>query len=141
MIVMPTVLAEADQITVEEFLAFYDARPKGEKWELVEGIARMAASPINWHQRIVANLVLALDDIKIAQNAPWTAIPGIGMRVPISPNSLPEPDAYVQEAPLEGVSVTSDALLIFEVLSRTNTKADRAWRKRIYASGRTVNTM
>lgn len=30
--------------------------------------------------------------------------------------------------------VTDDALVIFEVLSRSNTKADQAWRRKVYAS-------
>jgi hypothetical protein len=30
--------------------------------------------------------------------------------------------------------VTDDALVLFEVLSRSNTKADQAWRRKVYAS-------
>lgn len=33
-----------------------------------------------------------------------------------------------------GLPETRDALVIFEVLSRSNTKADQAWRRRVYAS-------
>ena len=30
--------------------------------------------------------------------------------------------------------MTEDALVLFEVLSRSNTKADQAWRRKVYAS-------
>jgi Uma2 family endonuclease len=59
---------------------------------------------------------------------------GVGTRVPISPHSLPQPDVYIQDGAALPSYVTDDALVLFEVLSKSNTKADRAWRKRIYAS-------
>ena len=61
-------------------------------------------------------------------------MPGIGTRVPVSPNSLPQPDVFVLEGRLTGGSETDDALGLFEVLSRSNTKADQLWRRRVYAS-------
>ena len=126
--------AEPDPMTIEEFLEFTDTRPDGERWELIEGVAIMNAAPTAWHQRIAQNLGTALDNIKLASGALWTANLGIGTRVPISPNSLPQPDVYVQESQLLGLPVTDDALILFEVLSKSNTKADQAWRKRVYAS-------
>ena len=131
---MPAKLAEIDQMTIEEFLAFYEARPDGEKWELIEGVAVMSPSPTQWHQRIALNVAGALDASKIASGASWTAILGVGTRVPISPRSLPEPDLYVQAGLTTGTSTTDDALILFEVLSKSNTKADQAWRRRVYAS-------
>lgn len=131
---MPVKLAEADQMTVEEFLAFAEARPDGERWELIEGVATMNASPTDWHQRIVLNIAFALDAAKLGSGASWTSLLGVGTRVPISPNSLPQPDLFVKEGPLHDSPVTDDALIVFEVLSRSNTAKDRAWRKRIYAS-------
>lgn len=131
---MPTKLAEADQMTVEEFLAFTESRPDGEKWELIEGVAVLSPSPTQWHQRIVANITATLDAAKLASGASWVAIPGVGTVVPISSNSLPQPDVYVQESALQNSHITEDAIVIFEVLSRANTRKDRAWRKRVYAS-------
>jgi hypothetical protein len=61
-------------------------------------------------------------------------MPGVGTRVPISPRSLPQPDVFVKETPTTGSPVTDDALVLFEVLSRSNTKADQAWRRKVYAS-------
>ena len=131
---MPAMLAEIDQMTIEEFLAFYDSRPDGEKWELIEGVAVMSPSPTEWHQRIAANLTAALDAAKLATGAPWTAVLGVGTHVPVAPNSLPEPDVFVKSGTLTNSSTTDDALVLFEVLSKSNTKADQAWRRRVYAS-------
>ena len=131
---MPAKLAEIDQMTIAEFLAFYDSRPRGEKWELIEGVAVMSPSPTEWHQRIAANLTAALDAAKLATGAPWTAVLGVGTHVPVSPKSLPEPDVFVKAGTLTNSSTTDDALILFEVLSKSNTKADQAWRKRVYAS-------
>ena len=131
---MPVKLADADQMTVEEFLGFYDSRPDGEKWELIEGVAIMSPSPTEWHQRIALNIAGALDAAKLKSDASWVALLGVGTRVPASPNSLPQPDVFVKAGVATGSSITDDALVLFEVLSKSNTRADRAWRKRVYAS-------
>ncbi len=131
---MQAKLAPEDQMSVEEFLAFAEQRPEGERWELIEGMAVMNAAPTQWHQRIALNIGSALDAIKLAQTAKWTANLGVGTRVPASTNSLPQPDLVVQEHELLGLPVTEDSLIIFEVRSKSNTKADRSWRKQVYSS-------
>jgi Uma2 family endonuclease len=40
----------------------------------------------------------------------------------------------VKETPNAGLPTTDDALVLFEVLSRSNSKADQAWRRKVYAS-------
>jgi Uma2 family endonuclease len=127
-------LAEADQMTIEEFLAYMDTRPDGERWELIEGVAVMNASPTQWHQVIASNIVRFLMNEKAASNTSWLPLLGVGTRVPISPNSLPQPDVYVQEGKAQLSPITDDAAVLFEVLSKSNTKSDRAWRKRVYTS-------
>ena len=131
---MSAKLAEADQMTVEEFLAFTDARPDGEKWELIEGKACMSPSPTDWHQIICGNVLHALLSFKQSQRSSWLPMIGIGTKVPISPNSLPQPDVFVKEGAVTGSHVTEDALIVFEVLSTSNTKSDQAWRRRVYGS-------
>lgn len=131
---MAAKLAEADQMTVEEFLAFYDSRPDGERWELIEGVAIVNAAPTEWHQRIAQNVSGVLDAWKLKTGAKWTAILGVGTRVPNSPNSLPQPDLFVKSGEAANSSVTDASLVIFEVLSKSNTKADQTWRKRVYSS-------
>ncbi len=127
-------LAPEDQMTVEEFLAFAEARPDGERWELIEGVAIMNAAPAEFHQLIAGNILSWLIVYKTACGATWTALMGVGTRVPASPNSLPQPDVYIKAGAPTAFSITEDALVLFEVLSKSNTKADQAWRKRVYAS-------
>jgi hypothetical protein len=61
-------------------------------------------------------------------------MPGVGTRVPVSPRSLPQPDVFVKQAEATDSPVTEDAVVVFEVLSRSNPKADQAWRRKVYAS-------
>ena len=129
-----TKLAPEDQLTIEEFLAFTDARPDGERWELIEGVAVMNPSPVEHHQLVVLNIGRYLMEHKERTGATWMPLLGVGTRVPASPRSLPQPDVFVKEGGATDLAVTEDALVIFEVLSRSNTKADQAWRRKVYAS-------
>lgn len=127
-------LPPEQQMTIDEFLAFCAERPDGERWELIEGVAIMNASPVQIHQMVAINIASVLRAKKIELGASWTPLLGVGTRVPVSPNSLPQPDVYVQAGEILDSPTTSDALVIFEVLSRSNTKADQEWRRRVYAS-------
>ncbi len=129
-----TKLAPEDQMTIEEFLAFTDTRPDEERWELIEGEPVMSPSPIDDHQMIASNIVAYLIAHKRRTDASWYPMLGVGTRVPISPRSLPQPDVFVKETPTTGSPVTDDALVLFEVLSRSNTKKDQDWRRKVYAS-------
>ena len=40
----------------------------------------------------------------------------------------------VKEAQLTGTSVSDESLVLFEILSTSNTVSDQAWRRRVYAS-------
>jgi Uma2 family endonuclease len=127
-------LAPGEGLTIEEFLAFTASRPQEERWELVEGVPVLNPSPIGIHQMVAANIVSFLLVRKRETGAGWTPLLGIGMAVPISPNSLPQPDVYVLEGAVPDTHLTDDALVIFEVLSRSNTRADQDWRRKVYAS-------
>lgn len=127
-------LAPEQQLTIEEFLAFTDTRPDEERWELIEGVAVLNPSPVEHHQVVVLNIGTFLMSHKLRTGASWLPMPGVGTRVPVSPRSLPQPDVFVKEGAATDRPVTDDALVLFEVLSRSNTKADQAWRRRVYAS-------
>ena len=129
-----TKLAPEQQLTIEEFLAFTGTRPDGERWELIEGVAILNPSPVEHHQMVASNIVAYLIDHKRKAGAAWFPMLGVGTRVPVSPRSLPQPDVFVKEGAATDQSVTEDALVLFEVLSRSNTKADQAWRRKVYAS-------
>ena len=127
-------LAPDQQLTIEEFLAFTETRPQEERWELIEGVAVMNPSPVEHHQVVVTNIATHLMAHKQRTGVTWLPMLGVGTRVPISPRSLPQPDVFVKEGAATGSPVTDDALVLFEVLSRSNTKADQAWRRKVYAS-------
>ena len=127
-------LAPGEGLTIAEFLAFTATRPQEERWELVEGVPVLNPSPIQTHQLVAASVVSFLLKQKEAKGASWIPLLGVGTTVPVSPNSLPQPDVYVQEGAVLDSHVTDDALVIFEVLSRSNRKADRDWRRKVYAS-------
>jgi Uma2 family endonuclease len=129
-----TKFAPEQQLTIEEFLAFTDTRPDGERWELIEGVAILNPSPVDYHQIVVTNIATYLMAHKQSSGVTWLPMIGVGTRVPISPNSLPQPDVFVKEGAATGSPVTDDAVVLFEVLSRSNTKADQAWRRKVYAS-------
>lgn len=128
-------LAPDEQMTIEEFLAFTASRPDEERWELIEGVPVSNPSPVKAHQLVAGNIVGWLPAEKARKGAAWLPLPGVGTLVSASPRSLPQPDIYVQASSEAGdTSLTDDALVLFEVLSRSNTKADQAWRRRVYAS-------
>jgi Uma2 family endonuclease len=127
-------LAPEQQLTIGEFLAFTDTRPEGERWELIEGVAVLSPPPVDYHQVVVGNIVVFLLRAKSEKNAAWLPLLGTGTRVPASVNSLPQPDVMVKELPLTGSPVSDEALVLVEVLSKSNTKADLAWRRRVYSS-------
>jgi hypothetical protein len=80
---MPAKLAEADQMTIGEFLAFTRSRRDGGIWELVEGVAVMSPPPTEWHQTICTNAVYRPMGGKLALGASWQPMPpGAGTRVP-----------------------------------------------------------
>jgi len=127
-------LAPGEGLTIDEFLAFTATRPQEERWELVEGVPVLNPSPIQVHQLVAINISSLLMRHKQATGAGWTPLLGVGTAVPASPSSLPQPDVYVQEGAVVDSHVTSDALVIFEILSPSNTRADREWRRKVYAS-------
>jgi Uma2 family endonuclease len=127
-------LAPEQQMTIEEFLAFTATRPEEERWELIEGVPVLNPSPIDYHQIVVTNISGFLWRFKTEGNPSWFPLLGTGTRVPASEHSLPQPDVMVKEHPPTGAAVSDDALVLFEVLSRSNTKADQAWRRKVYSS-------
>lgn len=121
-------------LSIEEFLDYVEERPDGEKWELIEGVAVLSPTPTDFHQIIVGNLITALSNWKAAHAAPWFPMPGVGTKVPASPQSLPAPDVMVKQSAATGSHTSDDALVLFEVMSPSNTKADRDWRLSVYRS-------
>ena len=125
-----------DEMTIEAYLAFTETRPREERWELIEGRPVIGPSPTLWHQQIAANICVSLTKLRDQHDLPWIALLGTGTIVPVSPRSLPQPDVMVLPGIVEegDTHYTDDVLILFEVLSRSNRRADQLWRRRVYAS-------
>jgi Uma2 family endonuclease len=136
MSIMGIPIIDTGPMTVDEFYAFTDTRPDGEKWELIGGEPILNAAPSKLHQRIVKNVIVALDNLQTELAAPWEVLPGIGVR--ISDSDRPEPDVVV--VPLESSSLvpherdTSDVIVAFEVLSPSTKNRDLRWKRTAYPS-------
>src|SRR2546423_322567 len=121
-------------MTVDEFYAFTDARPDEEKWELIDGEPILNASPSDFHQLILRNLVVALTVQQRNSSASWVAIPGIGAFV--SRTSRPEPDVMILPKPPERGTPprrdTTEAVALFEIMSPSTANRDLKWKRIAY---------
>ena len=131
---VPTI--KTGPMTVEEFYAFTDMRPDGEKWELIDGEPILNASSSKLHQRIVKNLGFVLATLERRPGTIWEMLPGLGVRV--SDTSRPEPDLLI--IPMSGDSADSqgrdrdDVIVAFEVLSPSTASRDLRWKRTAYTS-------
>jgi Uma2 family endonuclease len=126
---VPTI--KTGPMTVEEFYAFTDTRPDNEKWELIEGEPVLNASPSPTHQWIVRNLVIDLGNKERQINAPWSILPGLGVRV--SRTNRPEPDVLIiPRASDPSKRDTSEVIAAFEVLSPSTAERDLRWKRTAY---------
>jgi Uma2 family endonuclease len=86
------------------------------------------------HQRIVRNVIVALENRARELTASWEVPPGLGIRV----SDPPEPGVVV--APPESTSLdsrerdTSDVIVAFEILSPSTKKRDLRWKRMAYPS-------
>jgi Uma2 family endonuclease len=121
-----------EPMNVEAFFAFTDTRPDHEKWELIDGEPILQESPTAAHQVIVANLIYCLHAIRRERCPPWTAIPGIGVR--ISTTSLLQPDFLIRPNTDDDlIRECDDAIVAIEVLSESSADRDLRWKRKAYA--------
>ena len=117
---------------VDEFMAFLEARPDGEHWDLIEGVAVMMATPNYAHQRIVSNLCQLLNSAFAARNLDLFAYFDVGVRSPDVRNFQPEPDVAVVPG-VAGYDPYSERFqLVAEVLSPTNRRQEIDLKLRRY---------
>lgn len=117
---------------VDEFMAFLGTRPKGERWDLIEGVAVMMAPPSVAHQRIAYNLCQLLNAAFSEHAHDLFAYPGLGVRTPGVRNFQPEPDVVVLPG-VAGYNLYSDNFrLAAEVLSPSNTRTEIELKLRRY---------
>ena len=117
---------------VDEFMAFYETRPHGEHWELIEGVAVMMAPASFAHQRIASNFCMLLNSAFAAQGRDLFAYSDVGLRSPGVRNFQPEPDVAVVPG-VAGYDLYSERFqLVAEVLSPSNTRTEIDLKLRRY---------
>ena len=106
------------RVTMEQFHALRDERPKEEKWELIDGVPVMMPPPLLVHQRISSN-VKDLLNAQLANAKPqWRADMEIGVLLPDDDRFNPEPDVTVIDADIEmGQLFATRFYFVAEVLS------------------------
>src|SRR5882672_7195598 len=109
---------------VDEFMAFLQTRPKGEHWDLIEGVAVMMASPTVVHQRIAHNLCNLLTSAFAARGLELFAYTGLSVRTPGLTNFQPEPDVVVLPGDASYDLYSEHFQLAVEVLSPSNTRKE-----------------
>jgi Uma2 family endonuclease len=117
---------------VDEFMAFLETRPKGEHWDLIEGIAVMMAPPTVVHQRIAHNLCNLLHAAFGARRLDLFAYTGLGVRTPGVHNFQPQPDVVVLSGAAKYELYSEHFQLATEVLSPSNTRTEIDLKLRRY---------
>jgi Uma2 family endonuclease len=124
--------APSGAMDVDEFMALLETRPKGERWDLIEGVAVMMAPPSYAHQRIAHNLCNVLNSAFAECGLDFFAYIGVGVRARGLRNFQPEPDVVVVPG-VAGYELYSEQFqLVAEILSPSNTRSEIDLKLRRY---------
>jgi Uma2 family endonuclease len=111
-------LRRRPQLTMEQFHAFRDERPKEEKWELIDGVPMMMPPPTLVHQRIAANLDRLLNAYLERSKPEWRSDREVGVLLKGDEKYNPEPDVTVIDTTVGlGQIYVERFYLVAEVLS------------------------
>ncbi|MFZ1102200.1 MAG: Uma2 family endonuclease [Hyphomicrobiaceae bacterium] len=126
-------LRRGPQLTMEQFHAFRDERPKEEKWELIDGVPTMMPPPTLVHQLIADNLNQLLN-ARLRQAKPeWRAIREAGVLLRGDQKYNPEPDVTVIDTGRPLTQIYAHRFyLVAEVLSARDKKAVVSAKLRYY---------
>ncbi|HEX6000340.1 MAG TPA: Uma2 family endonuclease [Hyphomicrobiaceae bacterium] len=126
-------LRRAPQLTMEQFHAFRDERPKEEKWELIDGVPIMMPPATLLHQRMADNLNERLN-AELRQVKPeWRAVREAGVWITGDEKYNPEPDVTIIDAAVRlGQIYAQRFYFVNEVLSDSDKKAVVAAKLRYY---------
>jgi Uma2 family endonuclease len=122
----------SETMDVDQFMAFLETRPHGERWELIEGVAVMMAPASYAHQRIAYNFCNLLNTALAALRIVAFAYVNTGVRNPSVRNFQPLPDVTVVPG-IAGYDLYSERYqLAAEVLSPSNTRQEIDLKLRRY---------
>jgi len=114
-------LKRKPQLTMRQFHAFRDERPKEEKWELIDGVPMMMPPPTLMHQRVAANLDRLLNSHLERVKADWRADREVGVWLKGDEKYNPEPDVIVIDAAIAiGQIYVERFYFVAEVLSESD---------------------
>jgi Uma2 family endonuclease len=126
-------LRRTPQLTMEQFHAFRDERPKEERWELIDGVPMMMPPPTVVHIRIARNLETLLN-IRLGTVKPeWQADREVGVLLEGDEKYNPEPDVTVIDTVVAlGQIYVGRFYFVAEVLSQSDKSAVLEAKLRYY---------
>jgi Uma2 family endonuclease len=114
-------------------MAFMATRPKGEHWDLIEGVAVMMSPAGYLHQRVASNFRDLLNNALSAKGLDLYAFADVGVRSPRLANFQPEPDVVVAPGMIDEDFYYSEHFqLAAEVLLPSNTRTEVDLKTRRY---------
>jgi Uma2 family endonuclease len=117
-------LRRRPQLTMEQFHAFRDERPKEEKWELIDGVPMMMPPPTLVHQRIAANLDRLLNARFGEVKPEWRSDREVGVWLKGDEKYNPEPDVTVIDSAIAlGQIYVQRFYFVAEILSDSDKKS------------------
>ncbi|TNC08604.1 Uma2 family endonuclease [Methylobacterium terricola] len=128
-------------MSLDGFLAFLEERPKGERWELDDGVPLKNPQPTRRHDWIQVNILEALRQHRRRHGSPWR---------PSGPSQVPVPDAARTVAPdvivaiddgRHDLCITPAPLVVFEVLSPSERPKRRASKLAAYAAVSSIGSV
>lgn len=123
------------KLTADEFLAFIEARPREERWQLVDGEAFVMMSPARFpHQRISLNLILLLNAALQSHRPDKVAMQEVALRVDAFADFRAIADVAVVDFEVEDEVYGTGFHMAVEVLSESNTREFISRKRAIYAS-------
>lgn len=115
---MLTAVRRHPLLNLRTFLAFYESRPKGERWELLDGTPVMMPPPRLGHQRIASNLERHLNAALLERRPEWRAEREIGVVLPGVDSYRPEPELTIVDRDLSRRTIHAMRFyLVAEVMS------------------------
>jgi Uma2 family endonuclease len=108
-------------LNVKTFMGFLDSRPDEERWELINGVPMMMASPKMRHQQIASNLEFHLRAALRERKPEWRIYREIGLVADESGHWRPEPEIAVVDADIDDLKSHANRFyLVAEVLSASD---------------------